>query len=210
MTSASRGRFTPGAPDAQRSMKAMRQVYVKSRAEWRNWLTRNHDRNAGIWLVFYKKHTGRPALGYDAAVEEASCFGWIDSIIKKLDEDRYVRKLTPRQSGSRWSKLNKARVKKLVGQGLMTESGLARVIEAKESGVWEESDRPHISSELLEELKKALAQSKQAKARFEQLAPAHKRQFIGWVGVAKRQETRNRRVMESIALLEQDKKLGLK
>ena len=106
--------------------------------------------------------------------------------------------------------LSDTRVRELIGQGLMTASGLARVVEAKESGVWEQSDRPHIPSECPKELKEELAKSKRAKACFEQLAPAHKRQFIGWVGVAKRQETRDRRAKESITLLEQGRKLGLK
>lgn len=188
----------------------MKQIYVKTRAEWRNWLTHNHGKNAGIWLVFYKKPTGRPTLEYDAAVEEALCFGWIDSIIKKLDDESYARKMTPRKSRSRWSELNKKRIKKLIKQGLMTESGLARVMEAKEWAIWEESDRPNISFEFPRELKKALAKNKKAKAFFDQLAPTYKKQFIGWVYVAKRQETKDRRVKESIALLEQGKKLGLK
>lgn len=188
----------------------MKQVYAKSRTEWRNWLNQNHGKSTGIWLVFYKKHTGKPTLEYDAAVEEALCFGWIDSIIKKLDGERYVRKFTPRKSDSRWSELNKKRVKKLMRQGLMRESGVAKVTEAKESGLWEESDRPQIPSEIPKELESALAKNKKAKVFFDQLALTYQKQFIGWISVAKRQETKYCRVGESIALLEQGKKLGLR
>jgi len=188
----------------------MKQVYVKTRDEWRNWLNQNHVRNTGIWLVFYKKHTGKPTLEYDAAVEEALCFGWIDSIIKKLDDERYVRKFTPRKSDSRWSELNRKRVKKLMKQQLMTESGVARVKEARKSGLWEECDRPEISFEIPREFESALAINSKAKMFFEQLAPTYRKQFVGWISVAKRPETRDRRVSESIALLEQGKKLGLK
>lgn len=188
----------------------MKQVYIKTRAEWRNWLTQNHDKNSGIWLVFYKKHSNNLTLEYDAAVEEALCFGWIDSIIKKLDDEKYVRKFTPRRPFSRWSELNKKRVKKLMRQGLMRKSGIGRVTEAKEAGLWKESDRPKISFEIPKELEIALAKNNKARIFFDQLAPTYQKQFIGWISMAKRQETKNRRVGESIALLDQGKKLGLK
>jgi uncharacterized protein YdeI (YjbR/CyaY-like superfamily) len=188
----------------------MKQVYVKTREEWREWLSQHHDTNTGIWLVFYKKHTGKPSLEYDAAVEEALCFGWIDSIIKKIDDERYVRKLTPRKPDSRWSDLNKKRVMKLKKQGLMTRVGIARVNAARKSGLWDKPDRPSISFAVPKELERALAGNTKAKSFFDQLAPSYQRQFIGWIAVAKRQETKERRVKESIALLEQGEKLGMK
>lgn len=188
----------------------MKQVYVKTRDQWRKWLSQNHKRNAGIWLVFYKKHTGKPSLEYDAAVEEALCFGWIDSIIKKIDDEKYVRKFTPRKPDSRWSELNKKRIAKLTKQGLMTKLGIEIVTSAKKSGIWDKSDRPNIPSEVPKELAAALAKNKKAKTFFETLAPTYRRHFIGWIFMAKREETKNRRVKESIALLEQGKKLGMK
>jgi uncharacterized protein YdeI (YjbR/CyaY-like superfamily) len=188
----------------------MKELYLKTRAQWRKWLAANHEKSDGVWLVFYKKQSGEPTLEYDEAVEEALCFGWIDSIITRRDEESYTRKLTPRRSGSRWSELNKKRVNKLTRQRLMTEAGLAKVREAKESGLWDESGRPEISLELSGELEDALAKSKKARAFFDQLAPSYKKQFIGWVSVAKRPETRARRVDEAIRLLEQGKRLGMK
>lgn len=191
-------------------MPGMEELYFTSRDEWRGWLEGNHDKSAGVWLVFYKKGTGKASLEYDASVEEALCFGWIDSIVKRMDEERYKRKFTPRKAASQWSELNKKRVAKLVRQKRMAEPGLAKVAQAKKSGRWAESGRPDISFDVPAELKKALAGNKKAKAFFEQLAPTYRRQFIGWVTVAKRQETRERRVAEAIALLERGKRLGMK
>ncbi|MBN1361111.1 MAG: YdeI/OmpD-associated family protein [Sedimentisphaerales bacterium] len=185
----------------------MKQVYVKTRQQWREWLSRHHEENDGIWLVFYRKDVGKPTLEYDAAVEEALCFGWIDSILKKTDDERYVRKFTPRKPGSRWSALNKRRVERLIAQGLMTPSGLARVNQAKESGAW---DRPDIPSTVPPEFARALAASAKAGAFFDRLAPSHRRQYMGWIATAKRPDTRDRRVKEAIALLERGEKLGMK
>jgi uncharacterized protein YdeI (YjbR/CyaY-like superfamily) len=188
----------------------MRQLYFKTRAAWRKWLALNHDKHAGVWLVFYKKHTGKASLDYEAAVEEALCFGWIDSIIKKLDDQRYVRKMTPRKLNSQWSDLNRRRVERVIRQGCMTESGLAKINAAKASGQWEQSGQAQISLDVPAELRQALAQQPQAKAFFDELAPSYRKQFIAWVAVAKQQTTRDRRVKEAIDLLAQGKKLGMK
>jgi len=192
------------------SVKVMEKIYLTTRAEWRAWLTKNRGRQDEIWLVFYRKHAGKPTLEYDAAVEEALCFGWIDSIIKKLDHERYVRKMTPRKSNSRWSESNKKRAGNLIEQGLMNESGMAKIKEAQQSGRWNQPDRPDLPFAVPLELRKALAKNRKAKTFFNQLAPTYRKQFIGWICVAKRPATKDRRLRESIALLEQGKKLGLK
>jgi uncharacterized protein YdeI (YjbR/CyaY-like superfamily) len=188
----------------------MKQVYVKTRKEWRDWLNQNHNKSDCIWLVFYKKHAGKTTLEYEEAVEEALCFGWIDSIIKKIDDEKYVRKLTPRKADSRWSELNKKRITKLKKQGLLTEAGIMKVRDAKESGLWNKSDRPQIPLNALEELECALTKNKKAKNFFDQLAPSYQKRFVGWISAAKKQETKKRRLRESIALLEQGEKLGMK
>lgn len=188
----------------------MKQVYIKTRKEWRKWLAQNHAGSDGIWLVFYKKHTGAPALEYEEAVEEALCYGWIDSIIKKIDDEKYVRKMTPRKSDSRWSELNKKRALKLISADLMREAGMARIEDARASGLWDKPDRPQISLDVPEELRTALAKNVKAGEFFNQLAPSYQKRFIGWIAVAKQQETRKRRVKESIALLEKGQKLGMK
>ena len=185
-------------------------MYVKTRARWRAWLSQNHKKSPGIWLIFYKKHTAKPSLGYDASVEEALCFGWIDSIIKKIDDEKYARKFTPRKPDSRWSELNKKRIEKLTRQGLMTKAGIAIVTAAKKSGLWDKSDRPTISLTMPKEFAAALAKNKKAKTFFDKLAPTYQKHFIAWIVIAKREETKKRRIKESITLIEQGKKLGLK
>jgi uncharacterized protein YdeI (YjbR/CyaY-like superfamily) len=189
---------------------AMKQLCLANREQWRRWLSRHHATQTGIWLVFYKKQTGKPTITYGAAVEEALCFGWIDGIIKKIDEARYARKFTPRRESSRWSALNKKRAAKMIRQGKMTEAGLAKINAAKKSGLWDKDPRPAISFEVPPELAEALARNKKARETFEKLAPSHRRRYIAWIAVAKRQETKKRRVAESIALLEKGRKLGLK
>ncbi len=188
----------------------MKQVYLKTRDEWRTWLSKHHTTDTYVWLVFFKKETGKPTIEYDASVEEALCFGWVDSIIKKIDTERYVRKFTPRKLESLWSDSNKKRVKKMIAQGRMTEFGLARIAEARQSGLWYKSPRPNISFEIPEEFDRALQQNKKAQQFFEQLAPSYQRQYIGWITVAKRLETKEKRIKESVALLERGEKLGMK
>ncbi len=188
----------------------MEEVYISDRAGWREWLTRNHGRSAGVWLVFYRLSTGKPVLAYEDAVEEALCFGWIDSIVRKLDVERYVRKFTPRRQGSSWSESNRRRVSRLLERDLMAEQGMAAVRDAKESGAWLRDERPVIPDGVPEELAAALEKSPAAKTFFESLAPSHSRRFSAWVAMAKRDKTRAARVRVSIALLEKREKLGLK
>jgi len=188
----------------------MRQLYVTDREQWRNWLSLNHVAEAGIWLVFYKKTTSKPTISYEAAVEEAICFGWIDSIIKKIDAERYARKFTPRSEKSIWSALNKKRANKMIKQGRMAEVGLAKIKAAKKTGLWDKDPRPQISLDIPPEFAKALARNKKAKENFDNLASSYRKYYIGWITVAKRPETKQRRIAESITLLEKGKKLGLK
>jgi uncharacterized protein YdeI (YjbR/CyaY-like superfamily) len=186
------------------------QIVITERRKWRQWLADNHGTSRGVWLVFCNKQSKRPTLDYEAAVEEALCFGWIDSIIKKLDEQRYARKFTPRTPQSRWSALNKRRVAKLIKQGVMMPQGLDLVEAANESGAWDAPGGPPALVDVPEELARALARNRKAAAAFNALAPTYRKHFIYWVGTAKKPETRARRVSESVALLEQGRKLGLK
>ena len=117
-------------------------LYVKERQHWRAWLEKNHAvEKSGIWLVYYKQHTGKPTLGYSESVEEALCFGWVDSLVRKLDEEKFARKFTPRKDNSSWSESNRKRVEKLIAQKRMTEHGLARVAAARASGTWDKDGR---------------------------------------------------------------------
>ncbi len=188
----------------------MKRVYVTNRDEWRDWLSRHHATEAEVWLIFYKKETSKPTIPYEAAVEEALCFGWIDSIIKKIDATRYARKFTPRKDKSMWSELNRRRAEKMIKEGRMTDFGLAKIQTARKTGLWDKDPRPQISLDIPPEFAKALARSKKAKENFDKLAASYRKHYIGWIAVAKRAETRKRRIEESVALLEKGKKLGLK
>ena len=190
--------------------KTMKQLYFKTSSEWREWLHENHDKENELWLIFYKKETGLPSIDYESAVEEALCYGWIDSIIKKIDEQRYAQKFTPRKLKSKWSPSNKTRVNKLIKVGRMTPAGQVKIDAAKANGMWNKSDRPVLSLEIPLEFKKALDQNKKAKEYFNSLATSYKKQYIGWIVTAKKEETRKKRINESIALLEKGEKLGMK
>jgi uncharacterized protein YdeI (YjbR/CyaY-like superfamily) len=189
----------------------MKKIYVKDRAEWREWLSANHDKEAEVWLIYYKLEARKPSIEYEASVEEALCFGWVDSIIKKLDETKYARKFTPRKADSVWSESNKKRVGRLIKAGLMTAHGLRKVEAAKRNGRWDESvQKPELTFAMPPEFREALAKNKAAKENFDKLAPTYQKPFIGWIEFAKRPETREKRIKESIRLLEKGDKLGLR
>jgi len=179
-------------------------LQVTSRRQWRAWLTKHHASSPGVWLVFYKAHTGVKSIPYEDMVREALCFGWIDSLIKRLDDDRYVLKVTPRQSTSKWSEINRKRWMELKAAGLLTSAGLAA---APTNNTY--APRPVIP-ELPVYIAKALRANAKAWKFFRELAPTHRRDFVVWIHIAKRPETRARRIRESIALLAVGKKLGLK
>src|SRR5437763_3294379 len=138
-------------------MKISKALYVTSRDDWRAWLEKNHETEKEVWLVYYKKHTNRPRIPYDDAVEEALCFGWIDSIVQKIDDERYAQKFTPRKSSRKWSESNKRRIRKLLKEGKITQAGLAKigagVLEADEKA---KSDRKSKELVIPTDLKTAL------------------------------------------------------
>jgi uncharacterized protein YdeI (YjbR/CyaY-like superfamily) len=197
--------------DRSEMVSHMRTIFVKDRTEWRAWLTTNHDKENEVWLVYHKKGTGKESIPYNASVEEALCFGWVDSLIKKLDETCYARKFTPRKPGSKWSASNIKRVEAMIAKGYMTKYGLRLVEAAKSNGHWGNPvQRPQLEFKLPAEFTKALAQNPKARETFEKLALSHQKQYIGWIEVAKRPDTKARRIAESIQLLERGEKLGLK
>jgi uncharacterized protein YdeI (YjbR/CyaY-like superfamily) len=186
------------------------QLRFVGRAEWRRWLKSNHDKVTGIWMEYLKGAGAKDCIRYEDAIEEALCWGWIDSIIKKVDEERYLRKFTPRQAGSIWSALNKKRIEKMISDGRMTKAGLAKIETAKRNGEWAKAHAPANGLEGLPEFAEALQASKKAKAFFDGLAQSYKRQFLGWIGEARRNETRARRIAEAVRLLEQGKKMTMR
>jgi uncharacterized protein YdeI (YjbR/CyaY-like superfamily) len=181
----------------------------KARDAWRAWLEKNHARANELWVVFYKKNSGKPTVSYDEAVEEALCFGWIDGLTKGIDEEKFAQRFSPRRSGSVWSESNKKRVAKMIEQGRMTEAGLVKIAKAKQNGEWDKATQREDTTNLPPELKRALTTDKIARQNFEKLAPSHKRQFIYWITEAKRDETRARRISKTIEMLKQNQKLGI-
>lgn len=186
------------------------QIHLKTADEWRSWLSKYHDKKNGIWLIYYKKHTGKPRVAYNDAVEEALCFGWIDSIIKKIDDDTYMQKFTPRKPDSNWSALNKKRVQKMISEGKMTKAGMKLVETAKQNGKWEEKNIPQQNLELSDEILSMLKTHSKAFSYYQQLAPSHKKNYTNWVMSAKKPETKIKRSQEMIRLLEKEQTLGMK
>jgi uncharacterized protein YdeI (YjbR/CyaY-like superfamily) len=177
---------------------------LASRQEWRAWLKKHHATSPGVWLVFNKAHAGAKSIAYEDSVREALCFGWIDSLVKRLDDDRYARKFTPRQPTSKWSDLNRKRWDELKTACLLAPAGLAA---APTDNTY--APKPAIP-ELPSYIAEALRANPKAWAHFQELAPTHRRNFVAWIHTASRPETRQKRILESLALLQAGQKLGLK
>jgi uncharacterized protein YdeI (YjbR/CyaY-like superfamily) len=177
---------------------------IRDRQRWRRWLEKHHASSPGVWLVFQKGHTGAKSVPYEDSVREALCFGWVDSLIKRLDDDRYARKFTPRKATSKWSDLNRKRWAELKSEGLLAPPGLAAAPTSNSYAPREEMP------ELPRYIATALKGNSQAWTAFNRLAPSHRREYVRWIHSAKRADTRERRVKDSIALLARGQKLGLK
>jgi len=197
-------------------MKKLEQIYFDSRESFRDWLEINHNKSLGIWMIFYKKRLNIKCIEYNEALEEALCFGWIDSIIKKVNDDQYVRKFTPRTNNSNWSDLNKKIVLSLIDKGKMTEDGLRKIdIYIKTGKVdWEnessKKDKEKKGFQIPDFIINEFAKNEPALTNFNNLARTYKRQYVLWITNAKREETILRRLSESIELLKKNRKLGLK
>ncbi|MBD1997071.1 YdeI/OmpD-associated family protein [Leptolyngbya sp. FACHB-541] len=178
-------------------------THPKTRSEWRAWLEQHHTRDKGVWLISYKKATGKPRFDYEEAVEEALCFGWIDSKGNKLDEERSLLWFAPRKPGTGWSKLNKERVERLIAQNMMMPAGLAKVEAAKQDGSWNALDAIE-ALEIPPDLETALASYAEAKQNFEAFPRSVKRGILEWVAAAKRPETRTKRINETAQLAAQN------
>ncbi|MBN2071904.1 MAG: YdeI/OmpD-associated family protein [Candidatus Krumholzibacteriota bacterium] len=189
----------------------LKRVYIAERKEWRKWLETNHGTEPGIWLVYYKKASGKARISYDDAVEEAICFGWIDSTVKRIDEEKYMQKFTPRKPVSGWSRLNRERAEKMIASSLMTEAGLEKIESAKKNGIWESDGKRIIDPDIIPgDLEAALSKRKMALENFRNMAPSYRRNFIGWIEAAKREETRRGRIAETVDSAERNEKPGMK
>ncbi|HEX8426640.1 YdeI/OmpD-associated family protein [Hymenobacter sp.] len=176
-------------------------------AEWRQWLTEQYTTSPGVWLVYYKKVSGKPRISYEEAVEEALCFGWIDGLARRLDEERSMLLFTPRKPRSVWSKPNKERVARLIAAGRMLEAGLEKINIAKQNGSWDaltDSDALVIPADLAA----ALQANPPAQQNFTAFSPSSQKIILAWIANAKRPDTRTRRVEETVTLAAENRKAG--
>jgi uncharacterized protein YdeI (YjbR/CyaY-like superfamily) len=178
-------------------------VMVETRAQWRAWLQRHHGRAEGVWLVTWKKAAHRPAPGYDAAVEEALCFGWVDSRPRALDEGRTMLWFAPRKPGSAWARPNKLRVERLIAAGLMTPAGLAKIEAAKLDGSWSRLDEVE-DGIVPDDLAAALAAWPEARAHWDAFPRSARRGILEWIVQAKTAPTRDKRVQETARLAQEN------
>jgi uncharacterized protein YdeI (YjbR/CyaY-like superfamily) len=180
-------------------------VHVKNAAELRRWFEKNHANSPSVWLTINKKDGRKPGVYYEEAVEEALCFGWIDGRINPLDDDQYRLLFSPRKPGGTWAKSNKERVAKLIEQGRMTQAGLAKIEAAKRDGSWDALDALD-NLDIPPDLERALSRNTTARKTFESWSDSYKKRIIFWIGSAKREETRAKRVAETVSAASEQKK----
>ena len=180
------------------------EVVAHSRAEWRAWLRRHHAHGSSIWLVYPRKASGTD-LTYDAIVEEALCFGWIDSVPRRRDDGMAMIRVSPRKPGSGWSKANKDRVERLVADGRMRPPGQARIDEARRDGSWEALDAAEALT-MPPDLAHALRADTVAKRHFDAFPPGSRKIILTWIASAKRPETRAARIAETVRLAAENRR----
>lgn len=171
------------------------QFYPASPKEWRAWLKKNHSKADAVWVIFYKKSSGKPTLSWSDAVDEALCFGWIDSTKKTLDEESSIQFFSRRKAKSTWSKINKAKVERLEAEGLMMPAGRESIERAKQNGSWTILDTVEELT-IPEDLEKAFKSRPGSKAFFLSLSKSVRKMMLHRIAMAKREETREKRIAE--------------
>lgn len=173
--------------------------------QWRAWLQENHMTEKSVWVIFYKNKTNTPTITWSDAVDEALCFGWIDGIVKPVDEERFMRFFTKRKPNSVWSAINKEKLQKLIAEGKITKAGLDSIETAKQNGSWAALD--DVDALIIPaDLERALQTRPHAKDHFLNWSKSDKKYVLYWVLQARRPETRQKRIAEIVALAEQNLK----
>jgi uncharacterized protein YdeI (YjbR/CyaY-like superfamily) len=191
-------------------MEMTHTFHAPDRAAWRRWLEEHHAAEKDVWLVYYKGQA-QPCITYEESVEEALCFGWVDSLIQKIDEDRYARKFTPRRPGSVWSETNKRRLARVIEQGRITPAGMAAVNFPLDSLPPTGGAKPASPPlEIPNWMETALRTSTTAWRNFSNLPPSHKKRYLAWLSSAKKEETRQKNLKKAIEMLERDQRLEMK
>ncbi len=184
-------------------------ILFEDKKKWREWLEKNYLKYNEIWLIHYKKNSSKISINHRDAVEEALCFGWIDSTLKKIDEERYILRYTPRKKKSVWSKINKETAEKMILLGKMTQSGFDTINIAKKQGLWETAYTNKVKDRLPSDLKKALVLDKVAWNNFQNFANSYRNMYIGWIKNAKTDTTRLKRINEVVKRSRENKKPGI-
>lgn len=180
-------------------------ICPKNRQEWREWLLQNQEKMQSVWLIYFKKRSAITSISYNDAVDEAICFGWIDSKAKPIDEERYMQFFSRRKPKSVWSRVNKEKVERLIAGGLMTDAGFSVIDRAKQNGSWTVLDEAE-ALVIPEDLEEELQERPEAKVYFLSLSRSDKRNMLQWLVLAKRAETRQKRIMEIVTLAGQKEK----
>ena len=192
-------------------MEIGKSEHFKNLNDWHQWLDNHHDNKDVLWMIFYKIHTGIPSISYEDAVEEALCFGWIDSTIKRIDDERYARKFTPRNKNSVWSETNRKRIEKLLDEKRLTPVGI-RVIDGEiidNKIVWSKPvELPDLTMPFF--FKKALDENIPVKDKFYKLASSHQKNYILWLANAKTETTRQKRLKEALEKISKGRGPGMK
>lgn len=170
----------------------------ESRSEWREWLRQNHDKEKEVWILAYKKSTGKTTLDYKDALDEALCFGWIDSRLRRIDDEKHMWRFAPRKRGSIWSEINRRNAERLIRERRMTAAGMEKVREAKRNGRWNEAYSSRRKPRMPRDLRRALEKDAKAWENFSAFTKSCKTVYIYWVTTAKRPETRSRRIKEVV------------
>jgi len=185
-------------------------LLVRTLDQWRDWLTEHHASESEVWLIFHKQHTGVETIDYKDTLDEAMCFGWVDSLVKRLDDRRYARKFTPRRADSRWSTVNRNRYAELKAEGRLKPPGIKRPPTNRGYPRSLRPPRLELPSKLPAYIQAELRNHPRALRHFEALAPSQRRRYVAWIESAKREETKLRRLKEAVRLLASGKVLGLK
>ena len=178
----------------------------KNREEWRSWLTQNHEKADSVWLTFYKKSSGKKGMPLEESVEEAICFGWIDGKLRRIDDERFVVRFSPRKAKSVWSKINRERAERLIRSGRMTSAGLAKIEAARKSGWWDKAYTNKIKDAIPTDLEQALMNEEKPWENFQRFANSYRNMYIGWVTGAKTEGTRKKRIEKVVEQSLQNKK----
>ncbi len=180
-------------------------IYVRNREEWREWLKRNHLKESKVAIVIYKKHTGKPSLSQRESMEEAICFGWIDTTVKRLDKDRYIRNFSRRTANSRWSRNTRRYARDMMNKGKMSAEGMRRYKEglARKTHDHGIPHNPKVPGYLMAEIRK----DRKARENFSKIAPSYRRTLLRWLLHAKLEETKKKRVKIIVQSLRRNQKL---